>query len=156
MMFIMFDEEQIFKALSDSTRRFLLDLLFESDGQTLSELESKVPMTRFGVMKHLRILETAGLVISRREGREKMHFLNAVPIRLIHNRWIDKFTERQVSALANLKTTLEKNKWNPTRKRESPRRFTKSICGRLRRLSGVRSPRLSGPANMDIVHGRLD
>lgn len=117
MMFIMFDEEQIFKALSDSTRRFLLDLLFDSDGQSLSELESKVPMTRFGVMKHLRILEGAGLVISRREGREKMHFLNAVPIRLIHDRWIDKFTERQVSALADLKTTLENKKWIPARKR---------------------------------------
>jgi DNA-binding transcriptional ArsR family regulator len=117
IMFIMFDEERIFKALSDSTRRFLLDLLFESDGQTLSELEFKVPMTRFGVMKHLRILEAAGLVISRREGREKMHFLNAVPIRLIHDRWIDKFTERQVSALADLKTTLENKKWIPARKR---------------------------------------
>jgi DNA-binding transcriptional ArsR family regulator len=116
-MFIMFDEERIFKALSDSTRRFLLDLLFESDGQTLSELEFKVPMTRFGVMKHLRILEAAGLVISRREGREKMHFLNAVPIRLIHDRWIDKFTERQVSALADLKITLENKKWIPGRKR---------------------------------------
>ena len=113
----MFNEEQIFKALGDSTRRFLLDVLFERDGQTLSELESKVPMTRFGVMKHLRVLETAGLVISRREGREKIHFLNAVPIRLIHDRWIDKFTERQVSALANLKTTLESKKWVPTKKR---------------------------------------
>jgi DNA-binding transcriptional ArsR family regulator len=113
----MFDEEQIFKALGDSTRRFLLDLLFESDGQTLSELESKVAMTRFGVMKHLRVLEAAGLVISRREGREKMHFLNAVPIRLIHDRWIDKFTERQVSALVDLKTTLENKKWIPAKKR---------------------------------------
>ena len=113
----MFNEEQIFKALGDSTRRFLLDLLFESDGQTLGELESKVAMTRFGVMKHLRVLEAAGLVISRREGREKMHFLNAVPIRLIHDRWIDKFTERQVSALVDLKTTLESKKWIPAKKR---------------------------------------
>jgi DNA-binding transcriptional ArsR family regulator len=113
----MLNEEQIFKALGDSTRRFLLDVLFESDGQTLSELESKVAMTRFGVMKHLRILEAAGLVISRREGREKMHFLNAVPIRLIHDRWIDKFTERQVSALVDLKTTLENKKWIPAKKR---------------------------------------
>ena len=113
----MFNEEQIFKALGDSTRRFLLDRLFESDGQSLSELESKVAMTRFGVMKHLRILEAAGLVISRREGREKVHFLNAVPIRLIHDRWIDKFTERQVSALVDLKTTLENKKWIPTKKR---------------------------------------
>jgi len=116
-MLLMFNEEQIFKALGDSTRRFLLDLLFESDSQTLSELESKVPMTRFGVMKHLRVLEAAGLVISRRDGREKMHFLNAVPIRLIHDRWIDKFTERQVSALADLKTTLENKKWIPAKKR---------------------------------------
>jgi len=113
----MFNEEQIFKALGDSTRRFLLDLLFASDGQTLGELESKVAMTRFGVMKHLRVLEAAGLVISRREGREKMHFLNAVPIRLIHDRWIDKFTERQVSALVDLKTTLENKKWIPAKKR---------------------------------------
>jgi DNA-binding transcriptional ArsR family regulator len=113
----MFNEEQIFKALGDSTRRFLLDLLFESDGQTLSELESKVAMTRFGVMKHLRVLEAAGLVVSRREGREKMHFLNAVPIRLIHDRWIDKFTERQVSALVDLKTTLENKKWIPAKHR---------------------------------------
>jgi DNA-binding transcriptional ArsR family regulator len=113
----MLNEEQIFKALGDSTRRFLLDLLFESDGQTLGELESKVAMTRFGVMKHLRILEAAGLVISRREGREKLHFLNAVPIRLIHDRWIDKFTERQVSALVDLKTTLENKKWIPAKKR---------------------------------------
>ena len=113
----MFNEEQIFKALGDSTRRLLLDLLFERDGRTLGELESKVPMTRFGVMKHLRVLEATGLVISRREGREKMHFLNAVPIRLIHDRWIDKFTERQVSALADLKTTLENKNWIPAKKR---------------------------------------
>jgi DNA-binding transcriptional ArsR family regulator len=113
----MFDDDRIFKALGDSTRRFLLDLLFEADGQTLSELESKVTMTRFGVMKHLRLLEAAGLVISRRQGREKMHFLNAVPIRLIHDRWIDKFTERQISALVDLKTTLENKKWIPTKKR---------------------------------------
>ena len=113
----MFSEEQVFKALGDSTRRFLLDLLFQSDGQTLGDLESKIAMTRFGVMKHLRILEAAGLVISRRQGREKVHFLNAVPIRLIHDRWIDKFTERQVSALADLKTTLENKKWIPARKR---------------------------------------
>jgi DNA-binding transcriptional ArsR family regulator len=113
----MINDEQIFKALGDPTRRFLLDLLFANDGQTLGELESKVAMTRFGVMKHLRVLEAAGLVISRRAGREKMHFLNAVPIRLIHDRWIDKFTERQVSALVDLKTTLENEKWIPAKKR---------------------------------------
>ena len=94
----------MFKALADPTRRFLLDRLFERDGRTLTELESELEMTRFGVMKHLRVLEDAGLVVTRRSGREKLHFLNPVPIRLIHDRWIDKYTERQVSALADLKT----------------------------------------------------
>jgi DNA-binding transcriptional ArsR family regulator len=101
------DDDVVFKALADPTRRFLLDKLFVSDGCTLTELESELDMTRFGVMKHLRVLEDAGLVVTRRSGREKLHFLNAVPIRLIHDRWIDKYTERQVSALTDLKTTLE-------------------------------------------------
>jgi DNA-binding transcriptional ArsR family regulator len=104
------DDNLVFKALADPTRRFLLDLLFERDGRTLSELESKVDMTRIGVMKHLRLLEEAGLVVTRRSGREKLHFLNTVPIRLIHDRWIDKYTERHASALANLKTDLEARK----------------------------------------------
>jgi DNA-binding transcriptional ArsR family regulator len=111
------DEDLIFKALADSSRRLLLDLLHQRDGQTLNELEAPLAMTRFGVMKHLRVLENAGLVVSRRAGREKHHFLNAVPIRLIHNRWIDKYTEPQVSALADLKSTLENNKWKAARKR---------------------------------------
>ena len=97
------DDDRVFKALADPTRRFLLDRLFERDGRTLTELESELEMTRFGVMKHLRVLEDAGLVVARRSGREKLHFLNPVPIRLIHDRWIDKYTERQISALANLK-----------------------------------------------------
>ena len=101
------DDELAFKALADPTRRLLLDRLFERDGRTLTELESGFEMTRFGVMKHLRQLEDAGLVITRRSGREKLHFLNPVPIRLIHDRWIDKYTERQVSALADLKAELE-------------------------------------------------
>jgi DNA-binding transcriptional ArsR family regulator len=101
------DDNTVFKALADPTRRFLLDLLFEREGRTLSELEAKVDMTRIGVMKHLRLLEEAGLVVTRRSGREKLHFLNPVPIRLIHDRWINKYTERQVSALADLKTELE-------------------------------------------------
>jgi DNA-binding transcriptional ArsR family regulator len=113
----MFSDDLVFKALSDSSRRFLLDLLFNRDGQTLSELEGELAMTRFGVMKHLRVLEDAGLVVTRRAGREKFHFLNAVPIRLIHDRWIDKYTERQVSALADLKTLLEKKQWIPSKKR---------------------------------------
>jgi DNA-binding transcriptional ArsR family regulator len=102
------DEDRVFKALADPTRRFLLDLLFTRDGRTLSELEAELEMTRFGVMKHLRVLEDASLIVTRRQGREKLHFLNPVPIRLIHDRWIDKYTERQVTALADLKADLER------------------------------------------------
>ena len=101
------DDDRVFKALADPTRRFLLDRLYERDGRTLTELEQELAMTRFGVMKHLRVLEDAGLVVTRREGREKHHFLNPVPIRLVHDRWIDKYTEARVSALAELKTELE-------------------------------------------------
>jgi DNA-binding transcriptional ArsR family regulator len=101
------DDAVVFRALADPTRRHLLDRLFERDGRTLTELESELDMTRFGVMKHLRLLEDAGLVVSRRAGREKHHFLNPVPIRLIHDRWIDKFTEHRVAALADLKTRME-------------------------------------------------
>jgi DNA-binding transcriptional ArsR family regulator len=101
------DDDLVFKSLADPTRRFLLDRLFARDGRTLTELESELEMTRFGVMKHLRVLEDAGLVITRRSGREKLHYLNPVPIRLIHDRWIDKYTERRVSALAQLKNELE-------------------------------------------------
>src|SRR3978361_1030813 len=104
----MTQDDRVFKALADPSRRFLLDQLFQRDGRTLTELESELEMTRFGVMKHLRVLEEAGLVVARRSGREKLHFLNPVPIRLIHNRWIDKYTERQVSALTDLKNELEK------------------------------------------------
>jgi DNA-binding transcriptional ArsR family regulator len=101
------EDDAVFKALADPTRRHLLDRLFERDGRTLTELEHDLEMTRFGVMKHLRVLEAAGLVVTRRSGREKHHFLNPVPIRLIHDRWIDKYTERQVAALADLKHELE-------------------------------------------------
>jgi DNA-binding transcriptional ArsR family regulator len=104
------DEDLVFKALADSSRRFLLDLLRKRDGQTLGELEWELEMSRFGVMKHLKVLEEAGLVITRREGREKLHFLNAIPIRQIHDRWIDKYMEHQVSALVDLKKSLEENK----------------------------------------------
>ena len=103
----MSDDDLVFKALGDPTRRLLLDRLFERDGRTLTELESGLEMTRFGVMKHLRVLEEADLVVTRRSGREKLHFLNPVPIRLVHDRWIDKYTEHRVSALADLKTQLE-------------------------------------------------
>lgn len=97
----------VFRALADPTRRFLLDLLFVRDGRTLTELESELSMSRFGVMKHLKVLEEADLVVTRRRGREKLHFLNPVPIRLVHDRWIDKYTERTVTALLDLKDRLE-------------------------------------------------
>ena len=103
----MSDDARVFKALADPTRRFLLDRLFTHDGRSLTELESGLEMTRFGVMKHLRILEDAGLIVALRSGREKHHYLNPVPIRLIHDRWIDKYTERHASALADLKSELE-------------------------------------------------
>jgi uncharacterized protein YndB with AHSA1/START domain/DNA-binding transcriptional ArsR family regulator len=99
--------DQVFKALADPTRRSLLDELFRQDGQTLGQLEERFEMTRFGVMKHLRLLEAAGLVVTRRHGREKLHFLNPVPIRLIHDRWVSKYAEPWASALSELKNTLE-------------------------------------------------
>ena len=103
------DDDRVFKGLADPTRRLLLDRLFERDGRTLTELESALEMTRFGVMKHLRVLEGAGLVVTRRSGREKLHYLNPVPMRLIHDRWIDKYTEGHASALVDLKHELEQD-----------------------------------------------
>ncbi len=99
--------DAVFKALADPTRRSLLDELFASDGQTLSALERRLPMTRFGVMKHLRVLEEAGLVVTRRRGREKLHFLNPVPIRLVHDRWVSKYAEPWAAGLSGLKRELE-------------------------------------------------
>jgi uncharacterized protein YndB with AHSA1/START domain/DNA-binding transcriptional ArsR family regulator len=99
--------DKVFKALADPTRRGLLDALFNEDGQTLSALESRVDMTRFGVMKHLGVLEDAGLVATRRRGREKLHFLNTVPIRLVHDRWVSKYAEPWAATLSRLKTHLE-------------------------------------------------
>ena len=99
--------DAVFRALAGPTRRSLLDELFKENGQTLSALEARLPMTRFGVMKHLRVLEAAGLVVTRRRGREKLHFLNAVPIRLVHDRWVSKYTEPWAAALSGLKTRLE-------------------------------------------------
>lgn len=97
----------MFKALADPTRRDLLDALFTQDGQSLTALEKRVPMTRFGVMKHLKVLEEAGLVVTRRVGRQKLHFLNPVPIRLAHDRWVSKYAEPWVSTLTELKADLE-------------------------------------------------
>jgi uncharacterized protein YndB with AHSA1/START domain/DNA-binding transcriptional ArsR family regulator len=100
--------DEVFKALADPTRRGLLDELFREDGQTLSALEQRVAMTRFGVMKHLKQLEEAGLVVTRRRGREKLHFLNPVPIRAVHDRWVSKYAEPWVTGLSDLKRDLEK------------------------------------------------
>src|SRR6201997_2302576 len=100
--------DDVFRALADPTRRSLLDELFKEDGQTLSALEQRLPMTRFGVAKHLKVLEEAGLVTTRRRGREKLHFLNPVPIREVHDRWVSKYAEPWASALTELKRDLEK------------------------------------------------
>jgi uncharacterized protein YndB with AHSA1/START domain len=100
--------DEVFKALADPTRRELLDELFREDGQTLGMLEERFPMTRFGVMKHLKVLEGAGLVVTRRRGREKLHFLNPVPIRLIHDRWVSKYAEPWVAGLSEIKERLER------------------------------------------------
>src|SRR3954451_20224036 len=99
--------DEVFRALADPTRRSLLDELFTEDGQTLSAPEARLPMTRFGVMKHLKVLEDAGLVIARRRGREKLHFLNVVPIRLVHDRWVSKYAEPWAAGLSGLKHELE-------------------------------------------------
>src|SRR3954451_9006803 len=99
--------DEVFRALADPTRRSLLDELFVEDGQTLSALEARLPMTRFGVMKHLRVLEEAGVVVTKRRGREKLHFLTAVPIRLIHDRWVSKYAESMAAGLSRLKHDLE-------------------------------------------------
>jgi DNA-binding transcriptional ArsR family regulator len=99
--------DEVFKALSDPTRRDLLDQLFKHDGQSLSSLEEGLPMSRFGVMKHLRVLEEANLVVTRRRGREKLHFLNPVPIRLVYERWVSKYAAPWVSGLTALKRELE-------------------------------------------------
>jgi uncharacterized protein YndB with AHSA1/START domain len=101
--------DDVFKALADPTRRGLLDELFKQDGQSLSELERRLPMTRFGVMKHLRVLEEAGLVTTRRRGREKLHFLNPVPIRLVHDRWVSKYAEPWAAGLSELKKDIEED-----------------------------------------------
>ena len=102
--------DEVFRALADPTRRSLLDELFEEDGQTLGALESRLPMTRFGVMKHLKVLEEAGLVVTKRRGREKLHFLNPVPIRLVHDRWVSKYAEPWAAGLTGLKRDLEKER----------------------------------------------
>ena len=152
----------MFKALADATRRHLLDQLYTRDGRTLTELEEGLDMTRFGVMKHLKVLEEAGLVVTRRSGREKLHFLNAVPIQLIHERWIDKYDvlgAERLHALTDLKSALESTMTTQTDETTRPPRPSSSTasgsrptpppCGRpSRRPSGTpgtatRAPRRS-------------
>jgi uncharacterized protein YndB with AHSA1/START domain len=101
--------DEVFKALADPSRRSLLDELFKADGQTLTALEERLPMTRFGVMKHLKVLEQAHLVTTKKRGREKLHFLNPVPIRLVHDRWVSKYAEPWVATLSGIKSTLEED-----------------------------------------------
>ncbi|MCW2503150.1 MAG: Transcriptional regulator, ArsR family [Actinomycetia bacterium] len=103
------DDDRVFKALADPTRRHLLDRLYERDGRTLTELESELAMSRFGVMKHLKVLEEAGLVVARKSGREKLHYLNPIPIQLISDRWITKYAAPRAAALTALKAELEQN-----------------------------------------------
>ena len=99
--------DEVFRALADPTRRALLDELYRHDGQTLGALEARFDMTRFGVMKHLKVLEQAGLVVTKKRGRNKLHFLNPVPIRLVHDRWVSKYAEPWAAALSGLKKTIE-------------------------------------------------
>jgi uncharacterized protein YndB with AHSA1/START domain/DNA-binding transcriptional ArsR family regulator len=114
--------DEVFRALADPTRRSLLDELYEHDGQTLSALEQRLPMSRFGVMKHLKVLEAAGLVKTKRRGREKLHFLNPVPIRLVHDRWVSKYAEPWAAALSGLKTQIEEEPTMDTDTRQSGKR----------------------------------
>ena len=107
--------DEVFKALADPTRRSLLDELFKEDGQTLSALEGRLPMTRFGVMKHLKVLEEAGLVTTQRRGREKFHYVNPVPIRLIHDRWVSKYAEPLAATISGIKRELEEERWTSTK-----------------------------------------
>ena len=101
-------DDEVFRALADPSRRTLLDRLFERDGQTLGELETALPgMTRFGMMKHLKVLESATLVTSRKVGRERHHYLNPVPIRRIHDRWLDRYRIRAADLLDDLRLSLE-------------------------------------------------
>src|SRR5690242_17165478 len=102
--------DPVFRALADPTRRSLLDELFREDGQTQGALEARLPISRFGVAKHLKVLEDAGLVVTRRRGRQKLHFLNPVPIRLVHDRWVSKYAEPWVAGLSDPKHELERTK----------------------------------------------
>ena len=140
--------DAVFKALADPTRRSLLDELFKQDGQTLSALEQRLPMTRFGVMKHLRVLEEAGLVVTRRRGREKLHFLNPVPIRLVHDRWVSKYAEPWAATLSGLKNRSRRTRWRKVFEiyiKTTPERLWEAITdGEMRREVQLRGRRHLG------------
>ena len=149
--------DDVFRALADPTRRLLLDRLFERDGQTLGGLTEDLAMTRFGAMKHLRVLEAAGVISTRRIGREKLHYLNPVPIQLIHDRWVSKYSEPWAEALGHLKRNLEAPMMTvaaPTHVyeiyiRATPERIGRQSPIRTRRRSTTTAPestRRSGPA----------
>jgi uncharacterized protein YndB with AHSA1/START domain len=160
--------DEVFRALADPTRRSLLDELFKEDGQTLSALEGRLPMTRFGVMKHLRVLEEAGLVVTRRRGREKLHFLNPVPIRLVHDRWVSKYAEPWAATLSGLKHKLEDRTMEKVFEiyiKTTPERLWEAITDRELRAKysfgvGIESDWTSGseyqarhPAGVEIAAG---
>ncbi len=153
------DMDSVFRALAGPTRRGLLDALFEEDGQPLSALEKRASMTRFGVMKHLKVLEEAGLVVTRRRGREKLHFLNAVPIRLVHDRWVSKYAEPWVATLSELKRAIEENRMEKVFEiyiKTTPERLWEAITSiELRRRynfgAGVRSDWAPG-SRYELVH----
>jgi DNA-binding transcriptional ArsR family regulator len=119
----------VFKALADSNRRSLLDNLFLRDGQTLGELGSRLEMARFGAMKHLRVLEKAGLVTTHKVGREKLHYLNPVPIQEIHERWVSKYAAPWLSAMSAIKSELEGESRRPTSPTTSPTRGRRAATG---------------------------
>jgi uncharacterized protein YndB with AHSA1/START domain len=153
------DVDEVFRALADPTRRSLLDELFREDGQTLSMLEERFSMTRFGVMKHLNLLEEAGLVVTRRRGREKLHFLNPVPIRLVHDRWVSKYAEPWVAGLSDIKQRLESQmeKIYEIYIRTTPERLWEAITDpEIRRKynfgAGTTSDwKVGSPLNMDMT-----
>jgi len=161
--------DAVFKALADPTRRSLLDELFREDGQTLGALEARLPMSRFGVMKHLQILEDAGLVVTKRRGREKLHYLNAVPIRLVHDRWVSKYAAPWAAALAGLKheledTTMEKvfeiyikttpeRLWQAITDPEMRRKYTFGLTVRSDYTAGSRYDGFSGSSSELVLSG---
>jgi uncharacterized protein YndB with AHSA1/START domain len=155
--------DDVFRALADPTRRSLLDELFKEDGQTLTALEGRLPMSRFGVMKHLKVLEEANLVVTKRRGREKLHFLNPVPIRLVHDRWVSKYAEPWAATLTGLKRTLEDRTMEKVFEiyiKTTPERLWEAITDPEQRAKynfgvGVRSDWTNG-SRYESVHTRAD